>query len=82
MIFISNLLVDILKLALPLVGSYSARIDCDTCFFYRLQDLAGYGVAVATTREFCLSYPDRTFESPLVNLLIKNGRNGWNELHY
>ncbi|KAI3443776.1 hypothetical protein Pfo_000441 [Paulownia fortunei] len=43
---------------------------------FQLQDLAGYGVAVATTKEFSLSFPDRTFESPLVNLLIKNGRNG------
>lgn len=43
---------------------------------FRLQDLAGYGVAVATTKEFALTFPDRTFESPLVELLIKNGRNG------
>ncbi|KAL0333895.1 UNVERIFIED_CONTAM: Peroxisomal fatty acid beta-oxidation multifunctional protein AIM1 [Sesamum angustifolium] len=43
-----------------------------------LQDLAGYGVAVATTKEFSMSFPERTFESPLVKLLIKNGRNGKN----
>ncbi|KAH6829380.1 Enoyl-CoA hydratase/isomerase family [Perilla frutescens var. hirtella] len=45
---------------------------------FQLQDVAGYGVAVATTKEFSLSFPDRTFESPLVELLIKNGRNGKN----
>ncbi|KAL3839886.1 hypothetical protein ACJIZ3_024477 [Penstemon smallii] len=45
---------------------------------FQLQDLAGYGVAVATTKEFSSSFPDRTFASPLVELLIKNGRNGKN----
>ncbi|KAL8498016.1 hypothetical protein ACS0TY_021384 [Phlomoides rotata] len=45
---------------------------------FQLQDLAGYGVAVATTKEFNSSFPDRTFKSPLVELLIKNGRNGKN----
>ncbi|PIN08136.1 Hydroxyacyl-CoA dehydrogenase/enoyl-CoA hydratase [Handroanthus impetiginosus] len=45
---------------------------------FQLQDVAGYGVAVATTKEFSLAFPDRTFESPLVELLIKNGRNGKN----
>ncbi|KAG8367388.1 hypothetical protein BUALT_Bualt16G0066800 [Buddleja alternifolia] len=43
---------------------------------FQLQDLAGYGVFVATTKEFSLSFPDRTFESPLIELLIKNGRSG------
>ncbi|XP_073043286.1 peroxisomal fatty acid beta-oxidation multifunctional protein AIM1-like [Primulina eburnea] len=43
---------------------------------FQLQDVAGYGVAVATTKEFSLSFPDRTFASPLVDLLMKNGRNG------
>ncbi|KAL7093597.1 hypothetical protein ACP275_11G049200 [Erythranthe tilingii] len=45
---------------------------------FELQDLAGYGVAVATTKEFSLTFPDRTFATPLVELLIKNGRNGKN----
>lgn len=43
---------------------------------FRLQDLAGYGVYVATGKEFVKAFPDRTFQSPLVDLLIKNGRNG------
>lgn len=42
----------------------------------RLQDVAGYGVAVATTKIFGLDFPDRTFESPLLGLLMKTGRNG------
>ncbi|XP_018628548.1 peroxisomal fatty acid beta-oxidation multifunctional protein AIM1 isoform X2 [Nicotiana tabacum] len=46
--------------------------------FFRLQDLAGYGVAVATGKEFASAFPDRTFKSPLLDLLIKSGRNGKN----
>ncbi|KAF2303931.1 hypothetical protein GH714_024667 [Hevea brasiliensis] len=44
----------------------------------QLQDLAGYGVAVAVGKEFANAFPDRTFLSPLVELLIKSGRNGKN----
>ncbi|KAH6778997.1 Enoyl-CoA hydratase/isomerase family [Perilla frutescens var. hirtella] len=54
----------------------SARNEYKSRFSRRLQDLDGYQAAVATTKEFSLSFPDRTFESPLINLLIKNGRNG------
>jgi len=42
----------------------------------RLQDLAGYGVALAVGKEFASAFPDRTFRSPLVELLVKSGRNG------
>lgn len=42
----------------------------------RLQDLSGYGVSVAVGKEFAGAFPDRTFKSPLVDLLIKSGRNG------
>lgn len=42
----------------------------------RLQDLAGYGVAMAVKKEFASSFKGRTFESPLVELLMENGRNG------
>ncbi|XP_076911608.1 peroxisomal fatty acid beta-oxidation multifunctional protein AIM1-like [Bidens hawaiensis] len=45
---------------------------------FQLQDLAGYGVAVAVGKEFANAFPDRTFRSPLVDLLIKSGRNGKN----
>jgi enoyl-CoA hydratase/3-hydroxyacyl-CoA dehydrogenase len=44
----------------------------------QLQDLAGYGVALAVGQIFATAFPDRTFRSPLVDLLIKNGRNGRN----
>lgn len=42
----------------------------------RLQDLAGYGVALAVGKEFASAFPDRTFQSPLVDLMVKSGRNG------
>ncbi|XP_052199812.1 peroxisomal fatty acid beta-oxidation multifunctional protein AIM1 [Diospyros lotus] len=45
---------------------------------FQLQDLAGYGVALAVGKEFASAFPDRTFKSPLVELLVKNGRNGKN----
>ncbi|XP_073052314.1 peroxisomal fatty acid beta-oxidation multifunctional protein AIM1-like isoform X2 [Primulina eburnea] len=45
---------------------------------FQLQDVAGYGVAVAATKELSLSFPDCTFISPLVDLLMKSGRNGKN----
>ncbi|KAL8102419.1 peroxisomal fatty acid beta-oxidation multifunctional protein AIM1 [Apium graveolens] len=45
---------------------------------FQLQDLAGYGVAVAVSKIFADAFPDRTFRSPLVDLMIKDGRNGKN----
>ncbi|MFS7991047.1 putative isomerase, 3-hydroxyacyl-CoA dehydrogenase, Enoyl-CoA hydratase [Helianthus anomalus] len=45
---------------------------------FQLQDLAGYGVAVAVGKIFANAFPDRTFRSPIVDLLIKSGRNGKN----
>lgn len=54
-------------------------VDCQIkygCYFCRLQDLAGYGVAIATGKIFASAFQGRTFRSQLVDLLIKNGRNG------
>ncbi|XP_015898310.3 peroxisomal fatty acid beta-oxidation multifunctional protein AIM1 [Ziziphus jujuba] len=45
---------------------------------FQLQDLAGYGVFLATAKEFVNAFPDRTFKSPLIELLVKSGRNGKN----
>ncbi|KAI3754250.1 hypothetical protein L1987_54029 [Smallanthus sonchifolius] len=45
---------------------------------FQLEDLTGYGVANAVGKEFATAFPDRTFNSPVVDLLIKNGRNGKN----
>ena len=45
---------------------------------FQLQDIAGYGVALAVKKEFESAFEGRTFGSDLVELLIKNGRNGKN----
>ncbi|XP_057501357.1 peroxisomal fatty acid beta-oxidation multifunctional protein AIM1 [Actinidia eriantha] len=45
---------------------------------FQLQDLAGYGVFLAVGKEFANAFPGRTFLSPLVELLVKSGRNGKN----
>ncbi|KAL9324594.1 hypothetical protein ACSQ67_009451 [Phaseolus vulgaris] len=45
---------------------------------FQLADLAGYGVAVATSKVFADAFSDRVFKSPLLDLLIKSGRNGKN----
>ncbi|XP_020960887.1 peroxisomal fatty acid beta-oxidation multifunctional protein AIM1-like [Arachis ipaensis] len=47
-------------------------------FARRLQDLAGYGVAVAVSKEFEGSFRGLTYKSPLLDLMIKSGRNGKN----
>ncbi|GAB4839226.1 Altered inheritance of mitochondria protein 1 [Ancistrocladus abbreviatus] len=43
---------------------------------FQLQDLAGYAVDIATKKEFAGAFSGRIFVSPLLELLIKSGRNG------
>ncbi|XP_078438762.1 enoyl-CoA hydratase/isomerase family [Wolffia australiana] len=43
---------------------------------FQLQDLAGYGVALAVKKEFASAFKGRTFESKLVELMVESGRNG------
>ncbi|EXB84763.1 Peroxisomal fatty acid beta-oxidation multifunctional protein AIM1 [Morus notabilis] len=45
---------------------------------FQLQDLAGYGVFISTSKEFINAFPERTFKSPLIELLVQSGRNGKN----
>ncbi|EXB37512.1 Peroxisomal fatty acid beta-oxidation multifunctional protein AIM1 [Morus notabilis] len=45
---------------------------------FQLQDVTGYGVAIATSKVFANAFPDRTFKSPIIELLLKSGRNGKN----
>ncbi|KAF8388966.1 hypothetical protein HHK36_025650 [Tetracentron sinense] len=45
---------------------------------FQLQDLSGYGIALATGKEFATAFLDRTFVSPLIDLLVKSGRSGKN----
>uniref|UniRef100_A0A7C9EYM1 3-hydroxyacyl-CoA dehydrogenase C-terminal domain-containing protein n=1 Tax=Opuntia streptacantha TaxID=393608 RepID=A0A7C9EYM1_OPUST len=53
-------------------------INEDISYLLRLQDLTGYGVELSVEKNFASAFPDRTFRSPLVELLVKSGRNGKN----
>ncbi|XP_071689320.1 peroxisomal fatty acid beta-oxidation multifunctional protein AIM1-like [Rutidosis leptorrhynchoides] len=44
---------------------------------FQFQDLAEYGVAVALSKDIYTAFPDRTFRSPIGDLLLKSGRNGY-----
>ncbi|XP_020976376.1 peroxisomal fatty acid beta-oxidation multifunctional protein AIM1-like, partial [Arachis ipaensis] len=56
--------------------SYIKEHDWDKIL--NLLDLAGYGVAVAVSKEFKGSFRGLTYKSPLLDLMIKSGRNGKN----
>ncbi|KAA3468308.1 peroxisomal fatty acid beta-oxidation multifunctional protein AIM1-like [Gossypium australe] len=66
------------------LGVDAYRIDRVICNFgfplgpFQLQDLAGYGVAFAVGQEYAKAFSDRIFKSPLLELLVKDGRNGKN----
>ncbi|KAJ7969590.1 Peroxisomal fatty acid beta-oxidation multifunctional protein [Quillaja saponaria] len=45
---------------------------------FQLADVGGYGVTLAVGKEFRNAFPDRTFKSPLMELMVKSGRNGKN----
>ncbi|QCD92089.1 enoyl-CoA hydratase/3-hydroxyacyl-CoA dehydrogenase [Vigna unguiculata] len=45
---------------------------------FQLADLAGYGVSFATSKVFADAFSDRVFNSPLLDLMMKSGRNGKN----
>jgi hypothetical protein len=42
----------------------------------RLQDVAGYGVALAVKEIYAAAFGTRNFESGLVDLMAENGRQG------
>ncbi|KAL4194008.1 hypothetical protein AMTRI_Chr05g66600 [Amborella trichopoda] len=43
---------------------------------FQLQDLAGYDLAVAVSKEFASAFVGRTFTSPLVSIMMEKGRSG------
>ncbi|KAF8034350.1 hypothetical protein BT93_C0600 [Corymbia citriodora subsp. variegata] len=45
---------------------------------FQLQDVAGYGVGMAVGKIFADAFPGLTYKSPLLDLLIRSGRNGKN----
>ncbi|KAI3977536.1 hypothetical protein MKX01_000449 [Papaver californicum] len=66
---LANLGVDVFRID-RLISSFGMPMGP-----FQLQDLAGYGVAMAVGKEFSTAFPDRTIKSPLVELLLKDGRN-------
>ncbi|KAI3839340.1 hypothetical protein MKW92_041913, partial [Papaver armeniacum] len=69
---LANLGVDVFRID-RLISSFGMPMGP-----FQLQDLAGYEVAMAVDKEFSSAFPDRTVKSPLVELLLKDGRNGKN----
>ncbi|KAJ7973842.1 Peroxisomal fatty acid beta-oxidation multifunctional protein [Quillaja saponaria] len=45
---------------------------------FLLADVAGYGVSLLAGKVLVDAFSDRTFQSPLLHLLVKSGRNGKN----
>ncbi|GMY17611.1 Crotonase superfamily [Fagus crenata] len=45
---------------------------------FQLHDITGYGIAIAFGKEHATAFPDRTYQSSLLQLMIKSGRNGKN----
>lgn len=45
-------------------------------FFFRLIDLVGFGVAIATGGQFVQNFPDRTFKSMIIPLMQEDKRAG------
>jgi enoyl-CoA hydratase/3-hydroxyacyl-CoA dehydrogenase len=43
---------------------------------YRLQDVAGYGVALAVKGIYADAFGERNLDSNLVDLMVKDGRQG------
>ncbi|XP_031129333.1 peroxisomal fatty acid beta-oxidation multifunctional protein AIM1-like isoform X1 [Ipomoea triloba] len=70
--FLVNLGVDVFRID-KLIADFGLPMGP-----FQLQDLSGYGVAVAVGKEFSSAFADRTYSSPLLDLLIKSGRNGKN----
>jgi enoyl-CoA hydratase/3-hydroxyacyl-CoA dehydrogenase len=61
---------------------YFVLVDCAVLIFdfslllCRLQDVAGYGVAVAVREIYAAAFGERNFDSVLINLMVQNGRQG------
>lgn len=43
---------------------------------YRLADLVGFGVAVATGKQYYKSYPERCYKSRLTEIMLEENRTG------
>ncbi|KAJ8555369.1 hypothetical protein K7X08_012865 [Anisodus acutangulus] len=67
---LANLGVDIFRID-RVITEFGMRLGP-----FQLQDLSGYGIFLAGVKEFVAAFPDRAFQSPLVQLMVENGREG------
>jgi len=54
----------------------SSYIQHSSLLLYRLQDVAGYGVALAVKDIYAAAFGERYLDSDLVDLMVKDGRQG------
>jgi enoyl-CoA hydratase/3-hydroxyacyl-CoA dehydrogenase len=44
---------------------------------YRLADLVGFGVAIASRKQYLQSYPERCYKSMLIQIMLEENRTGF-----
>ena len=54
----------------------SSYLQHSSLLLYRLQDVAGYGVALAVKDIYAAAFGERYLNSDLVDLMVKDGRQG------
>ena len=54
----------------------SSYLQHSSLLLYRLQDVAGYGVALAVKDIYAAAFGERYLDSDLVDLMVKDGRQG------
>ncbi|PHT40617.1 Glyoxysomal fatty acid beta-oxidation multifunctional protein MFP-a [Capsicum baccatum] len=67
---LANLGVDIFRID-RVITEFGMRLGP-----FQLQDVSGYGIFLAGVKEFAAAFPGRAFQSPLVQLMVENGREG------
>ncbi|XP_027774699.1 peroxisomal fatty acid beta-oxidation multifunctional protein-like isoform X2 [Solanum pennellii] len=67
---LANLGVDVFRVD-RVITEFGMRIGP-----FQLFDLSGYSIFLASVKEFAAAFPDRTFQCPLVQLMMANGRTG------
>lgn len=52
------------------------KLTSNVLIMFRLHDVTGYGLALTFAKEMAEAFPDRTFQSPLHELMLQHGRQG------
>jgi hypothetical protein len=55
---------------------YLSKVVSFLSSLYRLADLAGFGVAIASTKQYYQSYPERCYKSQLTEIMLEDNRTG------